>query len=195
MEPFPKVVKIGDKQYTFELTSAAHRRVKTLANVSLPDCVADVSGLRSKEERLKALEGFDKLMSDFDRLPVVVIAMLKPQLDAANITEDQFHDLFDGPTALACANAITQALIDFFHGDPRGKLLAAAVEMAAKEAAVMDKWTNQMKAAANRKLATMEETIQSQKGSDAADETIQQTLTNSSTTLPESLASILAPSR
>lgn len=189
-----KVVSIGGKSYTFDLNVAAHRRVKAAADISLPDCVADVSGSRSPEEREKALSGFESLMKDFDRLPLVVRAMLRPQLDANGVTDEQFDNLFDGPTAVACANALTQALIDFFHGGPRGKLLAAAVEMAKQTAVAEEKWLQRGVEATTKRMEMISKTLDSQKGADAADAMVQQMLTNSSTTLPESLASILTPS-
>lgn len=188
---FPKVVQIGGRDYTFELTVAAHRRVKAACGVSLPDCVSDVSEMRTKEEREHAMDGFRKLMGDFDLLPKVVAAMIAPQLAAAGIDAEQFEDMLTGPVLIASSRAITQALIDFFHDDPRGKLLAGAVEMQQKAAKVQDQWTAKAQTAMNRKLTEMETAVSGIKGDEAADAMIREASTTLSTTLPESLASIL----
>lgn len=190
-----KVVRIGAKEYTFELTAAAHKRVKTLADISLPDCVHDVSGVKEEETRKKALDLFNAVISDFDRLPRVIFAMLHPQLKENGITtQEQLDEVLDGPAFENCGYAITQALIDFFHHDPRGRLLANAVEMAMKAAKVQEAWDQKSKERMDLKLTEISEKIKSSKGSDAVDGTIREMLTNLSTTLPGSLGSILAPS-
>lgn len=193
-EPLSKIVTIGGKDYSFELTTSAHRRVKAATNISLPDCVADIAGVRNQEERGKALDGFRALMNDFDNLPKIAYAMLEPQLKSNGVSQEQFDDLFDGPVLFNTGRAITRALIDFFHDDPRGKLLAGAVEMAAKAARVHTEMDKQVTEAMDRKMETMRKKMSGQEGADAIDKTIQEILTNSSMTLPESLRSILAPS-
>lgn len=189
-----KLVMIDGKEYLVELTKASHDRVKKRTEISLPDCVADISGVKDKAEREKALDGYYKLLRDFDKLPEVVYSLIQPQLEKNNVAKDRFDECFNGTVASACAEAITEALIDFFQSDPRGPFLRAAVDMAKKAAKVDQKWTDRAVQEMDRRLKDMETAIAGQKGSDAAAKMIQETLTNSSTTLPESLASILAPS-
>jgi hypothetical protein len=188
-----KVVKLGDRDYVFDLTIAAHKRVKAGAEVSLPDCVSDVSGLRTEEERLKCLDGFRKLMSDWDALPKVIAAMLAPQLEANKITAAQLDDLLTGAAFVACGKAITQSLIDFFHDDPRADLLRSAVDQAEKAAKLSRAWTAKAEKAMDRKMAVMESNLEGIKGDAAADRMILETSTNSLATLSESSRSILAP--
>jgi len=191
-----KVVKIDGKDYVFELTRAVHKRVKTMTEVSLPDLVSDISGERNQEERLKALDEFYKLTRNFDKFAAVVRAMILPQLEKNNIDENKFDELFDSEVAFACGEAVTQSLIDFFlqQKDARGDLLRTSVQMARRAMKIDKQWMDRTVVEMDRRLNEMEQTIAGPKGQDAAAKAIQKTLTNSSTTLPESLASILTPS-
>ena len=69
-------VTFGGKVYPLVLTSANHRRIKETTGVSLPDLVADVSGSRTVEDCKRMLDGFYKLLSDFDKLPLIMFAWL-----------------------------------------------------------------------------------------------------------------------
>ena len=195
-EKSPKLVTIDGKEYTFELTVASHRRVKDACGVSLPDCITDISGVRDKEEREKAMDGFYALMRDIERLPVVAYAMILPQLEKNNVTKERFEEIFDGKVFGDCTDAVTQALIDFFleRRDQRGQHLRTAVEMAKKAAKIDQTWQGKATAEMDRRLAEMEKAMNGKQGQDAAVQAIRETLTTSSTILPESLASILVPS-
>lgn len=193
----PKVVKLDGKDYIFELTSASHRRIKAMTDVSLPDCVHDVSGAKTQEERESGLAQFNKVISDFDLLPRIVYAMLLPELQKNGLDEEKFHALFDGPTYTNCGFAVTQALIDFFQNDRqgRGKLLEMSVKMAMRAMEVQEKWSQKAAKVMTKKMDRISENLDSDKAEEAVESMIQKTLTTSSTTSQESLASILDLSR
>lgn len=192
-----KTVKIGNVDYIVSMTVAGHRRVKDMTGISLPDCVQDVSGAKTPEERAAGMALYNKVMDDFDLLPRIVYALLLPELQKNNVSEDAFFGMVDGPMHSAFGDAVTQALIDFFQNDRlgRGKLLATSVKMAKKAMAMQDQWSEKAAKAMNRKMEKMQEGLNGPKADALVEEMIQKTLTNSSTTSQESLVSILDLSR
>lgn len=189
----PNTVTLGGKAYLFELTYATHRRILSMTGVSLPDCVSGISGIKTKEQVAESIAGYNQLMQSFDKLVGVIHAFIAPQLTANGVSDDDFFAVLDGAFAVAGAKAVTRALIDFFHGDARGKLLAGAVEMQARAAKVQEATTKQAMASMDRHLTKMETMMTGAKGADVADAMTREILTNSLKTLPESVVSILTP--
>ena len=188
-----KTLKINNVDYILSMTVAAHRRIKDMTGISLPDCVQDVSGAKSPEEKLAGMSQYNKIMDDFDILPKIVYAMLLPDLQKNGVSEDAFYGMIDGPLHFAFGEAVTQALIDFFQNDRlgRGKLLELSVKMAKKAMAIQDQWTEKATKVMDQKIKRMEENLANGKAEEIAEEMIQKTLTNSSTTSQESSLSIL----
>ncbi len=193
MQPISKTFRLDGKDYTLEISAAAHRRVKDAVGISLADTVADVDPLDKETAKSKALDGFASLFADFDRFIRIVGTLLRPQLEKNNLTQEAFEELITGPVVVPIQHAFTQALIDFFHGQSRGKLLESATAGLRRTQEIQDEMNSKAAAAMDRKLKEIAANVKS-KGDEAAEAMIRETLTNSSTTLPASLASILAPS-
>lgn len=188
-------VSFKGKTYPLVLTSANHRRIKDMTGVSLPDAICDVHGGRSAEDAKRMLDGFYKLLSDFDKLPAIVYAWLKPLLHENGVSEEQFHNDFDGDFAIDCGEAITSALINFSQKGQQGKMLASAVKMAKKAEEVQNRWNEKANAEVEKKIDQAKEALTDEKVAEFVAGMIQETLTNSSTTLPASLVSTLGLSR
>jgi len=110
-------VDTAGRSWTLSLTLDAAKRVK---------------GLLGGGVNLLALEAGDpplltRLGTDVILLCDVIYAVLKPQADAADVTDEQFGAALGGETILAAQTAFYEELVDFFRGLGRADL-ARAVE-------------------------------------------------------------------
>jgi len=103
------------KTWTLSLTIDSAKRVKGLLDVNLLD-------LTGGEPPLLTRLGADVIL-----LCDVLYAMVKPQADAAGVTDEQFGAALGGEAILAAQTAFYEELMDFFRKAGHGEV-AKAVE-------------------------------------------------------------------
>jgi len=101
------------KTWTISLTIDAAKRVKGLAGVNLLDLTAGEPPLLTR------------LGTDVILLCDVLYCLVKPQADAAGVTDEQFGSALGGEAILAAQTAFYEELVDFFHKAGRGEVARA----------------------------------------------------------------------
>lgn len=91
------------RAWNLELTIAGAKRIKSICDVDLMDLQAGEPPLLFRLEK------------DVILLMDVIFALVKPQADAAGITDQQFGQAMNGPAAGAAADAFWEELTDFFR--------------------------------------------------------------------------------
>ena len=91
------------RTWTVSLTIDAAKRVKGLLNVNLLEPEAGSPPLLTR------------LGTDVILLCDVVFALIKPQADAAGVTDEQFAAALGGDVILAAQTAFYEELVDFFR--------------------------------------------------------------------------------
>ena len=123
-----------ERTWTISLTIDAAKRVKGLLGVNLleleqpwaspgstasspPSGSADLSAeaLAKAEAPAKAEPLLTKLGTDVILLCDVIYALVKPQADAAGVTDEQFGAALGGEAILAAQTAFYEELVDFFR--------------------------------------------------------------------------------
>lgn len=155
--------------WTLELTVGSARRVKADTTVDLVNIISlDGDGKAS----MKTLE---KLIEDPFALVNVIFSLCKPQAEKAGITDEAFAELLDADAVEAAANALVEEIINFTPAAKRKaltKIHQIAQRIAAKNEAALDQILE----------------------SGQLEEQIEKQLKISSTSTPESSASIPTPS-
>ena len=104
MKPF---VDNAGHSWSLDITIGAAKRVKALLGVNL----------------LKPTDGDPPLMTrlgtDLLLLVDVIFVIIKPQADAANVTDEQFGAALGGEAVLAASTAFWDELLDFFQRSGR----------------------------------------------------------------------------
>ncbi len=103
------------RTWTLSLTIDAAKRVKGLLDVNLLELEAGDPPLLTK------------IGTDVILLCDVIFALVKPQADANDVTDEQFAAALGGETILAAQTALYEELVGFFRGLGRSDL-AKAVE-------------------------------------------------------------------
>lgn len=157
-----------DREWKIALTFGAAKRVQDLLG-----------------ENLLALDAGDpplltRLGTDVMLLCDVIFALIKPQADEQNVTDEQFGAALGGDAILNAQTAFYEELVLFFRGLSRTDLVKTIEAQAAIIKKAVDLVTDKMPASAERQMAKMEAEI----------ETI---LGESSTGSPESAESTPAP--
>jgi hypothetical protein len=106
------------REWTVALTTAANRRVKGLIGAYPADLLMPAPGAEP----------------DMAQLADLLFALVKPQADAAGVTDEQFGEALDGDAFAAGLEAATEACIDFFPPDRRATLREARAKLKAAEA-------------------------------------------------------------
>jgi len=101
------------QQWTLELTIGAAKRVRRLVDV-------DLLALHEGDPPL-----LTRLELDLELLVNVIYAIVKPQADAAEVSDEQFGERLGGEAMLAAHGAFMEALADFFRGLGRTYLVTA----------------------------------------------------------------------
>ena len=91
------------RTWTVSLTIDAAKRVKGLLDVNLLELEAGAPPLLTK------------LGTDMILLCDVIFALLKPQADAAGVSDEQFGAALGGEVILAAQTAFYEELVDFFR--------------------------------------------------------------------------------
>ena len=91
------------RAWTLSLTIDAAKRVKGLLDVNLLELEAGDPPLLTR------------LGTDVILLCDVIFALVKPQADAAGVTDEQFGAALGGETILAAQTAFYEELVDFFR--------------------------------------------------------------------------------
>lgn len=149
------------RTWTLSLTIDAAKRVKGLLDVNLLELEAGDPPLLTK------------IGTDVILLCDVIFALVKPQADANDVTDEQFAAALGGETILAAQTALYEELVGFFRGLGRSDL-AKAVDA-----------QRRMIDLAVRKIETRIDKLD-------LEAAIETTLGESSTNSPESSASIPA---
>jgi len=102
------------KTWTLSLTIDSVKRVKGLLDVNLLDLTAGDPPLLTR------------LGTDVILLCDVLYAMVKPQADAAGVTDEQFGASLGGEAILAAQTAFYEEIMDFFRKAGRGEVARAA---------------------------------------------------------------------
>jgi hypothetical protein len=92
-----------DRDWQIELTIGAARRVKDLLGINLLE-------LDKGDPPLLTQLGTDEML-----LVDVIYCLIKPQADAAEVTDEMFGCSLDGEAVWAACNAFYAELIDFFR--------------------------------------------------------------------------------
>ena len=103
------------RTWTLSLTIDAAKRVRSLLDVNLLEPEKGDPPLLTR------------LGTDVILLCDVIYALVKPQADAAEVTDEQFGAALGGEVILAAQTAFYEEMVDFFRGLAR-KDLARAVE-------------------------------------------------------------------
>ena len=101
------------RAWTLALTIDAAKRVKSLLDVNLLELEAGDPPLLTR------------LGTDVILLCDVIFALVKPQADAAGVSDEQFAAALGGETILAAQTAFYEELVDFFRKLGRGDLAKA----------------------------------------------------------------------
>jgi hypothetical protein len=101
------------RTWTLALTIDAAKRVKSLLDVNLLELEAGDPPLLTR------------LGTDVILLCDVIFALVKPQADAAGVTDEQFAAALGGETILAAQTAFYEELVDFFRKLGRSDLAKA----------------------------------------------------------------------
>jgi hypothetical protein len=104
--------------WTLQVTVSSIKRVKSLAGVNLCD-------LNDGEPPLIA-----RLESDLILLFDVIFSLVKPQADAAGVTDEQFAQAMGAPAAGQAVQAFWEELVDFFQS---ARPLVAELILAGRE--------------------------------------------------------------
>lgn len=98
-----------NRNWTVEITLSTVRRVKSLCDV---DILAETGNGKL----------FERLASDPILLCDVLYAVCKPQLDKANVTDEDFGASLAGDSIAAATDALLQGIVDFFPSARRALL-------------------------------------------------------------------------
>jgi hypothetical protein len=101
------------RTWTVALTIDAAKRVKSLLDVNLLELEAGDPPLLTR------------LGTDVILLCDVIFALVKPQADAAGVSDEQFAAALGGDAVLAAQTAFYEELVDFFRKLGRGDLAKA----------------------------------------------------------------------
>lgn len=108
-----KVFKDSEgRDWTIAINVAAVNRVRDLTQVNLYDIGSDQLA--------------DSLANDLEKVVNVIYAIVKPDADKKQITDEQFGAALGGDALDAAISAFTEELIDFFPSHRRKLLRAAA---------------------------------------------------------------------
>ena len=120
------------KAWSLAITVSTVKRVKELAKF-------DILAMAENESQSLVM-----LYQDPMTLVDVMYAVCKPQADLANITDEQFGELFDGDSLESATEALVQGILDFFP--PRRRLLLekAVVKLKEVETLAMERMTTEM---------------------------------------------------
>ena len=155
------------RSWTISLTIDAAKRVKSLLGVNLLE-------LEQGDPPLLTRLGTDVIL-----LCDVIFALVKPQADAAAVTDEQFGASLGGEAILSAHTAFYEELVDFFRKLGRGDLARAVdaqkrmIDLAVRRIETRIEHLD-LEAAVSKTLSEAEE---------------EQTLSESSTNLPGSSAS------
>lgn len=127
------------RQWTVAVNVGTVKRVREATGV---DILALVSDQRAISEAF----------SDNIRLAEIMAAVIKPELTAAGVTDDQFFSAIDGTVIESATEALLAEVANFFQ-EPRRTILLKAME---KVRAAFKEQTDQGAAAALKALETME---------------------------------------
>jgi len=139
---------------------ATVKRVKELTSVNILGLVGDQKAVAD-------------LFSDDVKLCEVLCAVIRPQLAAADKTDDDFFSLIDGQVIEHAAEALLREIVNFFQ-EPRRTLLKKAME---KYQTAYRKVRDEGAAAAERAMNEMD-----------FETSLRQTLTSSASSSPASVA-------
>lgn len=115
------------REWSVEMTIGAAKRVKrTLDGV-------DLLALHEGEPPL-----LTRLDLDLELLVNVIYVLVKPQADAAGVSDEAFGEALGGEAILAAHDALMEALADFFRGLARTHLATAIQKQRALTARAMD---------------------------------------------------------
>lgn len=111
------------RTWEIEITWTSAQRLKKETGVDIDSLVPKPS--ESKEISLQAFHDF---ITDGERLFPVIWALVRPEAERLNITQEDFGGGFNGETFIAAGLTFTAALIDFFPNHLRKSLLAKVRE-------------------------------------------------------------------
>lgn len=115
-----------NRKFTVIISTAALKRMRSMANFTL-DSIFSISDDNDAEKK-KIMERYQAFLDDDIRVSEVLYAVLKPDCDAANISQDQFDEGLQGEANAAAIMALHQAITDF--SPPRRKQFLRGVKMA-----------------------------------------------------------------
>lgn len=98
-----------NRRWTVEITLSTVRRVRTMVNV---DILTETANGKL----------FERLANDPVLLCDVLYSVLKPQLDAANVSDEDFGSSLAGDSIAAATDALLQGIVDFFPSARRALL-------------------------------------------------------------------------
>ena len=112
----PAFKDLQNREWRVDLTVAGLKRVAEQTDFDL---------LNLLDDQLKGLaELYDKPI----KLVQVVYAICEPQIEAADMTPEEFGELFAGPVLQAAADAVVEATAAFFQSPKQGQILRAMVQ-------------------------------------------------------------------
>lgn len=159
------------RTWTFEIHVAAVKRVKALLGIDLFELIED------------GFQEFGKLVANPVRLVDVVYVLCKEEADKIQVTDEDFGRSMAGDAIEAAANAFIEEYADFFP-DPRVRAgIRRVIQSSRKLSAAMLTLGEEMLDKSDKEIDELNL------------ESVLAKLRSSSGSLPESLASILDPSR
>jgi len=111
------------RTWEIEITWTAAQRLKRETGLDIDSLVPKPGD--AKEVSLQAYHDF---ITDGEKIFPVIWALVRPEAERLNITQDDFGGGFNGETFLAAGVTFTAALIDFFPNHLRKSLLAKVLE-------------------------------------------------------------------
>ena len=103
------------RTWTVSLTIEAAKRVKSLLGVNLLELDRPAGDLPSVASAKEGPPLLTRLGTDVILLCDVIFALVKPQADAAEVTDEQFGAALGGDAILAAQTALYEELVDFFR--------------------------------------------------------------------------------
>jgi len=113
------------RPWTIDITAGTMLRVKSLTGFSFDSLIPPLDA-KEKGNELAPIESF---IDDTEQFFGVLVAILKPAIEKAGITDEQFLDGFRGEGTTCCVASFLEALGDFFRNPAKRTILRG---MAAK---------------------------------------------------------------
>jgi hypothetical protein len=100
-----------NRSWTVEINVQEMKRIKTICNLDIEDLIS----VKNKEIDAEPLRSF---IDSRAKTSEVLYAILKPDLERANVSQDEFDASLSGKVMKSAKTALIQALEDFFQDAP-----------------------------------------------------------------------------